>query len=115
MGILQNLANKWIVTEISHRVSKTASNQFWSLANEMFHDMYEAKGNHGRKIPQFDQLRKKLYASNVPEIKLEIGYESKLNGEVTVVEAHSTPVSAFPPSTHRRLYEIASVDVSIIK
>ena len=44
---------------------------------------------------------------------MEIGYESKDDGEVTVVkDATSTPISRFPPSTYRRLYEIASVDVS---
>ena len=81
----------------------------------MFHQLYLAKGDQGRKIPQFPQLRAKLYENEVPDVKLTIGYESKLTGEITIVEdVASTPVSNFPPSTYRKLYEIAYVSVSLI-
>lgn len=112
--ILTDLAKQWILVEVDHRVSKEATNIFWRIANSMFHRMYMAKGNRGRKIPQFEQLRNKLNQTNTPTVHLDLGYQSKEDGEITVVQgATSNPVSQFPPCTYKRLYEIASVDVRI--
>ena len=110
--LLSDLGKKWIEVEIDHRVSKEASNAFWCLANAMFHPMYLAKGNGGRKIPQFPQIRDSLYNDKTPRVKMEIYYKSKENGDIsTVKDVSSTPVSKFPPSEYTKLYEIASVDV----
>ena len=99
--------------EIGHRVSKEASNEFWRLSNDMFHRMYMAKGNDGRKIPQFPQIRDTLYKDKTPPVYMEIGYQSKENADISIVkDATTTPVSQFPPSEYTKLYEIASVDVS---
>ena len=100
------------MVEVTHRVSKEATEQFWRLANSMFHRLYVAKGNVGKKIPQFDHIRTILYDNETPTVNLEIGYKSKEGDEVTIVKATTTPVSRFPPSTYNKLYEIASVDVS---
>ena len=114
LEILQNLVKDWILVEIEHRVSKKASNEFWRLSNTMFHQMYIAKGNRGRSIPQISHLREKLYKDYVPPVHMDVGYESKDNGDVTVLkDISSIPVSKFPPSQFRKLYEIAYVDVSI--
>lgn len=79
----------------------------------MFHPMYDLKGEGGRKIPQISHLRDKMYETKVPPVKMEIGFQNKASGEVTVLEdVHSSPVSRFPPSTYKCLYEIAYVDVS---
>lgn len=115
--ILSKLSKQWLLTEISHRVSKEGSNKMWELANKYFATVYDIKKEQGikKKIPQFQQIRNKLYDSIVPKVKMEIAYERKETGEVSIVEdVERTPVSQFPPSTHRRLYEIASVDVSLI-
>ena len=115
-NILKKLSEDWIINEITHRVSKQASDSFWKLANEHFFALYSLKTQQGvtRKIPQFQHLRRNLYKKNVPKVTMEIGYECKANGEIMVVEdIESTPISKFPPSTHRRLYEIASVKVSL--
>lgn len=78
----------------------------------MFHQMYVAKGNLGKKIPQFDHIRQNLYDNNTPKVHMEIGYQSKEDGELTILDNVETiPVSRFPPSHYKRLYEIASVDV----
>ena len=112
--ILTELAKQWLLVEINHRISKEGSNQFWRIANDTFHRLYVAKGDQGRKVPQFPRLREKMYQDDkIPPIHMEIGYQNKENGEIQVVEdARSKPVSRFPPSTYRPLYEIASVDVS---
>ena len=65
-------------------------------------------------MPQFGHLRDNLYKKKVPRVDMEIGYQSKEDGEISVVNGTSNPVSRYPPSTYRRLYEIASVDVSFI-
>ena len=113
LDILDDLASQWICNEINHKVSKEASSNFWRIANNMFHRLYVAKGNVGRKIPQFQTLRDRMYQHSVPPVKMEVGFKSKENGEITVVEdATSIPSSRFPRSSFIRLYEIASVDVS---
>ena len=115
--VLKELSEKWIMAEIDHDVSKEATNTFWQIANKYFHSLYSLKSQQGvtRKIPQFPHLRKTLVHDNVPPVKMEIGYESKDTGDIVVVEnVETTPTSRFPASTHRRLFEIASVDVSII-
>ena len=99
--------------EIDHRVSKEASNEFWRLSNSMFHRMYLARGDRGRKIPQISHLREKLYKDYVPPVNMDVGFKSKESGEVTVLkDVTSIPVSRFPTSQYQRLYEIASVEVS---
>ena len=111
--MLCDLAKKWVTIEINHRVSKEASNLLWDLANTKFHPMYVSKGEGSRKIPQISHLREKLYKTKVPPVRMEIGYQDKDNGEVTVLkDVRSSPVSRFPPSMYKRLYEVASVDVS---
>ena len=113
-AILHELSKKWLMIEVEHRVSKEASNEFWSTANKLFHEMYVAKGDLGKKIPQFPVLREKLYCKNTPEVRMDIAYQCKENGEITIAkDVTSAPVSRFPPCTYRKLYEIASVDVRI--
>ena len=112
LDILADLSEKWLMIEINHKVSKEATNLFWKLGKTMFHALHEARRN--RKIPQFPHLREKLYKTKVPPVKMEIGYQSKEDGQLTVLkDVVSVPVSQYPPSSFKRLYEIASVDVSI--
>ena len=112
--ILRDLSKQWLLIEINHRVSKEATNDFWSVANKMFHAMYVAKGDFGRKVPQFPVLRERLYDNNTPRVHMDIAYQSKEDDGITVVrDVTSAPSSRFPPSTHRKLFEIASVDVRI--
>lgn len=109
--ILESLLEKWIINEIDHRVSKTASENFWRIASS-FHDLHVAKGASRRKIPQLGHLRKKMYKDRVPDVHMEVGFQSKDTGEVTVLDDVAViPTSRFPTNQFRRLYEIASVDV----
>ena len=110
--MLETLRQKWILVEIDHRVSKAASDAFWRLANDSIHEMYVAKGR-GRKIPQMPHLRAQLYDDNTPRVNMDVAYESKDTGEITILkDVDQIPVSRFPPSHYRKLFEIASVDVS---
>lgn len=111
--ILSKLSSDWILVEIEHHVSKRATEEFWRIANTHFHNLYKVKGEEGRKIPQFSTLRDKLYRDFVPPVKMDIGYECKATGKLTVVkDVEVAPVSRYPPSKFRKIFEIASVDVS---
>ena len=110
--ILQKLAQQWMYLEITHCISKVGSNELWRLANDCFHQLYLVKGNRGKRIPQMAHLRRRLYEDKVPPVRLQFVYESKEDGTLCVVDnAESTPISRFPPSTHRKWCEIASVKV----
>ena len=80
----------------------------------MFHELHAAREHFGgKKVPQFSHIRDNLYKTKVPPVNLEIGFKSK-DGEITVLKDVTTaPNSRYPPSSFDRLYEIASVDVSI--
>ena len=113
-AILNSLCHDWVLCEISHRVSKTASNKLWDIANKYFFELYSVKTNQGisKKIPKMQQLRNKAYQQFVPPVKMDIGYQCKDTGEIKVVkDVETTPVSKYPPSTHRRIFEIAYVEV----
>ena len=96
-------------------MSKTASNELWSLAVESIPKMIEAREreNITKKIPQFRSVRESLHRDNVPRIRLEVAYECKETGDIIILrDLESTPVNRFPPSQFQKLYETARVDVS---
>ena len=104
-----------MVLELKHRVSKSASNEFWRLAMRSFPKLFEAKKNAGNhiKVPQFPSIRNLLYRDNLPDIKLEMAYESKETGDILILkDLDKTPVNRFPPSKFDMLYETVKVKVS---
>ena len=114
-SIYSRLTKDWMLLEVKHRVSKTGSNEFWSLASKSFPKLIEAKEIEGTtgKIPQFRTIREQLHKENVPSIMLEVGYEVKATGDVLIMsDLDSIPVKKFPPSKYKKLYETAKVSVS---
>ena len=115
--IFNKLAEDWVLLEGKHRVSKRASNEFWSLSSKSFRKLFEAKENEGitKKIPGFRSVREKLYRENVPKILMEVCYEVKETGDMIIMtDLEHIPVKKFPPSKYRKLYESAKVRVSLI-
>ena len=111
--LLTELANDWMMIEVDHNVSKTASNCFWRLSTQKMFDLFTAKKNQNikKKTPQINQLRKKS-EEKIPEISLEIGYIENATGELHIEEdLQKTPMKMFPPSEYTKAYEIASVKV----
>ena len=54
-----------------------------------------------------------MYADKVPPVRMDVGYVSKETGVETVLkDIEHIPVSRFPAGQYRKLYEIASVEVS---
>ena len=114
LTLRQALRDKWMLIEITHQVSKEASNAFWKTADAEFHKLYQAKTLQGitRKVPQFAHLRKELYKS-LPPITLELGYLDRKTGKIKSIEVQSAPTSKFKHSEYKKLYEIATIRVSL--
>lgn len=113
--ILKHLSKQWIDTEISHRVSKTASDAFWKLGKKWFHKLFQTKAAQGvrRKTPDFTQIRRRLYIEYVPPIKMDICYEDRENGALSIIQdTLVTPKSQFPPHRFTKVWEIGKVEVS---
>lgn len=109
---LEELSKEWLLVEIKHKVSKIASNKFWSLALKHFNSILQNRSN---KIPQFQQQRRKLFKTYVPPISLNAAYSNNENDEITEVTDVSTlPISRFPRDTYTKLYESATVKVSLL-
>ena len=109
--IFNKLRSDWLMIELNHRVSKTATELFWKTALKYFPKMKSAVGN--RRTAQFKTIRKKLYdGSTIPEVKMEIGYRNKRTGELELVNCSVTPVKNYSPANYEKIFEIASVKVS---
>lgn len=114
-SIYLKLTEAWILSELGHRMSLTASNEFWKIATEFFPRLIEAKQRESitKKIPQFRTIRESLYKSHVPPIRLEFAYEVKETGDIIILsDLESTPASRFPPSNFTKLYESAKIEVN---
>ena len=111
--MLDKFSNKWLAAESDHTVSKTAVEAFWKLAFEHIPKMMKMKERQGysAKIPQFQQIRRKMNDKLVPDVELQIGYRNKSTEEVTEIKSKVTPKSRFPTSDYEKVYEIASVKV----
>ena len=112
-SLLENFYEAWMLTELEHTVSKTASNAFWSAAFKFIPPLIEAKSvqNITRKVPTFNHIRRTLHRNLTPDVNLEIGYRCNTSNEVTVVNAKSMPRSKFPGQQYEKLYEVATVKV----
>ena len=108
---LTELSEKWIILELTHKVSKSASNEFWNLAITLMPKLFQNQQRKKKKIPQFQQLRKNLYAKHLPPIALEVACENEETGDLITLNTDSIPSANFPTSTHKQLYEVATLKV----
>ena len=107
---IDELAKQWLLIELQHNISKTASNLLWTLALKMVPMLPQTK----KKPPGFPHLRRKLYQNNLPPIKLSFGFEHKATGQLHYVQQETTPLSKYPSSQYRKLYEIATIQVKTL-
>lgn len=108
--VFEKLKSKWLLTEIHHSVSKTASEAFWRTGLHFFPKLESTRGRK-KKTSQFKTIRKKIHNNLLPEIKLEIAYKHRSTGEITVINDSVTPSKRFPLSNYEKLYEIGSIKV----
>ena len=105
--ILENLKSQWLLSEIQHCVSKSASEAFWTLAKQHFPKLDDSK-----KTPQFKSIRRKMYDDLLPSVDMEIAYRNKTTGEINIVQEEITPRKRFPANEYDKLYEIGTLKVS---
>lgn len=116
-AILHKLSKDWMSTEMHHDISKSASDALWQVALKWFHPLIVAKEreNVRKNVPQFVHIRRTLTKKKSPAISMKIAYEEKETGRVSIANSESTPSSQFPKSTHKKIFEIASVKVCMQK
>ena len=113
--MLHKMSKEWLELELTHRVSKTASDAFWNFGKEWFPKLFKTKTIQKvrRKTPGFTHLRRRMYDQYVPNVKMEFGFKHKETGAITVVKDVSVaPVSRFPRHEYEKLWEIAKVEVN---
>ena len=111
--MLQKLAEKWLEVELSHNVSKAASNTFWEHAMSLIPPLLDVKHTRGitRKIPQFIHLRRKLKLQLLPSIDTVSAFRNE-GGDVVVAEDQKK-ANEFTTSNHIKLYESTGVKVRL--
>ena len=112
--ILDMFSSDWLLTEITHKVSKTGSNKLWDTAMKYIPMLIEAvaEEHYTRKIPKFSHLRRLLYTRHVPRITMSFGFLNRETGELKLETGTETPLRKFPPAQYKRVYEYASVDIA---
>lgn len=111
-SILKDLKSQWMTTEISHCVSKAASDAFWRLGLEYFPKISAANVN--KKTHQFDSIRRRIYKDMVPPIHLQIAFKHRASGEIVVVNNTVTPIKNYSPAVYDKMYEIATIKVNYL-
>ena len=113
-SILNELNREWLLAEIDHSVSKTASEIFWKIGLKFFPKLNTAmEREKKKKTSQFQTIRKNMYTDLLPPINIEIAYKHRESGETEIVNETNTPIKQFPPSKFEKLYEIGTVKVTI--
>ena len=108
--VLEDLVKQWLLIELTHSVSKHATESFWKLALEFFPLLTSF---NGKKILQFQQLRKKLYTEYVPDISMCVTFQDRSTDELHILQdITSIPKNRFPPQQSKKLYETAKVQAS---
>lgn len=113
-SILTDFKSQWLLAEIEHSVSKTATDLFWRLASFYFPKLESAVAERKKKPAQFKTIRRQMYEDLLPRIELQIGYKNKASGETFIVNGTVTPLKNYPNSEWDKLFEIAFVKVSAL-
>ena len=110
-SIFEKLKSDWMLIEIDHKVSKTATDLFWDAALKYFPKLKSAPGN--KRTQKFKSIRRKTREETIPTITFQFGYENRETGEIEVVNQDTTPIKQFPPSMYEKKYEIGTIKVII--
>ena len=113
--ILAKMVEDWMDIELRHRVSKTASNLFWDLSRTCFHRLFRAKDLQSikKKTLSFLHIRKKLHQERVPPVHMEMAFQNKDTGVVSVVRDTKTRKNEFQSHEFQKLWEIGHVEVTL--
>ena len=109
--LVEDLAKEWLLLEMSHNVSKKASDLFWELSKRMLARLMES--GCPTKMPSFTHIRRQLVNKYCPDIKIDMGFKKKDTGEIVAEsDMRKVPITQYRKPAYDPLYEIASVNVS---
>ena len=113
--LLNQFSEEWMNNEINHKVSKTASSEFWNIAKKYMFSLSSAFNlENKKKFPKFAHIRRKLVKEKVPRISLQTGYVHKTSQLLTIAnDTEKTEVLQFPPDQFEKVFETATVKVHI--
>ena len=114
--VLNSLSRQWLLTQLNHRVSAKAANQFWDIAMKYLPKLLMFKEREGRQknVPKFIQQRRKLYANHCPDVHMEFGFQKKCDGSINKISGGTAPLRTFQlNSEYTKLYEITTIKVRL--
>ena len=116
--MLDSFSEKWVQTQLTHRVSLSAASAFWSLSFKYVLDILQLKENEGVKknVPQFVHKKRILYKNICPDVKMSFAFLNKADGTIHHVHEDHTPLTQFQRDPqYQKLYEEAHIEVIIKK
>ena len=106
---LEQFAKEWMIIEMSHNVSKSASDEFWKAAHKYITANYSKTKC---KNQSFTHLRRNLMQKYCPEISLDLSYKHKQTGEIYIEkDVREISHEKFRKPEFEPLHEIASIKV----
>ena len=114
-GLLNEFSRQWYLTQLSHKVSATAAEEFWRIAKTSWPIIIQAKEEEAieKKTPLFQNQRKKLQRQLCPDIHMEFGFLNLNTGAIVKVASESTPFNQYERSpNYVKLYEEAHIKVN---
>ena len=112
--IFRAFSNAWLETQLTHHVSLTAANKFWSLSQNYMPKLLDLRKTEHitRKVPQFPQIRNTIKKQMCPEIKISFAFLDKEDGSIIHVSDVNTPLKQFQRNPrYEKLYEEANIEV----
>ena len=107
---LEELAKQWLLIEMSHSVSKTASDEFWKAAQTFITKIYSKKKC---KNQSFTHLRRQLMRRYCPDVCIDLAYKNTKTGEISIErDVRKISHAKFRKPDFEPLHEIASIKVS---
>ena len=114
--MLHLFTEKWAQAQLTHQVSISAANAFWSLAFENVCKIHQLKGDEGirKGIPQFVHMRRVMYKEACPKIWMSFTFKNLDDGSIITVQDDHTPLSRYQRDPkYQKLYEEAHIKVKL--
>lgn len=111
--MLKEVAEKWLLVQLTHRVSISASNSFWEFAVNSIPKLSQCKNDRSIKkaIPGYIHLRRKMYKEQCPKVHMKFVYLNKNTEAIEIVHTNTNPAKQYNRINYVKLYEEAHFEV----
>ena len=108
---LERLAKEWLIIEMSHNVSKRASDKFWKAAQKFIATNYTKRSMRNES---YTHIRRQLMRKYCPKVSIDLAYKDSKTGELHLEKDVEKITSAqYRKPEFEPLYQIAHVEVSL--